>query len=81
MLPGETVLSGAKSHAEDPNVSPLKVMRSAAGWYVGTTYNGEWGEEPNSRETEYFKDESTARAVLESLVLSKDGKDQPWVRK
>lgn len=38
MLLGETVLSGAESSKENSHVSEFKVMKSAAGWYVGTEW-------------------------------------------
>jgi len=64
MFLGETVLSGAPSHIEDSNVSEFKIMRSAAGWYVGTTYNEDGYEVPNSRETGYFGSEAEAAQAL-----------------
>jgi len=61
MLPGETVLSGAESNEENRNVSAFKVMRTPAGWYIGTTIDGM----PNTRETDYFADEVAATTALE----------------
>lgn len=78
MFPGETILSGAKSHEQDPHISEFKVLRSAAGYYIGTIWTacGECAEckkdewmtkgwsEPNSRETEYFDTEEEATKAL-----------------
>lgn len=73
MLPGETILSGAPV---DEHTSEFMVMKSFAGWYVGTMYrhkdeHGEW-EEPNSRETEYFATEAEAQAALASFKSGND---------
>ena len=67
MIPGETLLSGA---AVELGVSELKVMRSAAGWYVGTTYTDpeDGFTEPNSRETDYFSSRAEAEKALESFA-------------
>lgn len=35
MMTGETILSGG---AKSEHLSPFKVMKSGAGWYVGTTW-------------------------------------------
>ena len=63
MIKGETILSGAP--VQD-NISDFKVMRSAAGWYIGTTcIDPEFGcEFPNSRETGYFATKEEAEAEL-----------------
>lgn len=46
--------------------SELKVMRSPAGWYLGTTYNHPDGfEEPGSRDSGYFRTEEAAKAELQ----------------
>ena len=73
MITGETVLSGASSHEQDPLVSEFKVMHSNAGWYVGTTYLEEIGEEyqaqvPNTRETGYFATQADAEAALYTYI-------------
>jgi hypothetical protein len=55
-------------HCEDPeNYSDLQVLKSAAGWYVGTIYNNSGNLEPGSRDTDYFATEKDARFVLELL--------------
>lgn len=50
MMLGETVLTGASIE----NISRLQVMNTPAGYYLGTLYNEEDWQEPNSRETEYM---------------------------
>lgn len=43
----------------------LKVMRSNAGWYVGSTYRDVAGfEEPGTRDSGYFGREADAEAEL-----------------
>lgn len=40
---------------EEARYSPLQVMQSAAGWYIGTAYNNEDGwQEPGSRDSDYY---------------------------
>lgn len=48
--------------------SDLQVMQSAAGWYIGTTFNGEWGPEPGSRDSGYYATKAEAEADLAKLV-------------
>jgi hypothetical protein len=51
----------------------LRVLRSAAGWYVGTLYENrnEKGEllflEPGSRDSDYFATEEAATAFLKAV--------------
>jgi hypothetical protein len=48
--------------------SDLCVMKSAAGWYVGTIHSDPKGfQEPGSRDTDYFATEKDAKFVLELL--------------
>jgi hypothetical protein len=49
--------------------SELQVLRSAAGWYVGTTYTNEDGRwvGPGSRDSGYFATEAEAQAFLNAL--------------
>ncbi len=44
--------------------SPLRVCRSAAGWFVGTLYRD---GSPGSRDSCYFKTESDASFALETI--------------
>lgn len=64
MLPGETILSGAPVL---PGVSEFQVLRSNAGWYVGTMCE----EGPYSRESGYFKTREEAQSALD--VYKKTG--------
>ena len=55
----------------------LQVMKSAAGYYIGTAYNNEEGyQEPGSRDTDYYRtkeDADYAFRYLENLwILCKD---------
>lgn len=62
MLPGETIASGAASTCPDCGVKLVpKILRSAAGHYIGTACNCG----PYSRESGYFKDLSSAQQALE----------------
>lgn len=45
--------------------SALKVMKSAAGWYVGTTYTENGITEPGSRDSDYFGSREEAEHYLE----------------
>jgi hypothetical protein len=67
MLPGETILSGAPDKDVNPDVSELQVLRSAAGWYVGTVINKDGATFPNTRETSYFSSEAAAERALLSF--------------
>lgn len=61
MLPGETILSGAPKTS---NVSDFKVMKSHAGWYIGTTIRAAGCDFPYTRETSYFPSLERAEQVL-----------------
>jgi hypothetical protein len=55
--------------------SELKVMRSTAGWYVGTEYNDPAGfTEPGSRDSGYF---ATEREADLELTMMQAGLAQP----
>ena len=61
MIPGETILSGAPSVCSDCGKEVTwAVMRSAAGYYVGTLCDCG----PYSRETEYLPGEKAAEIAL-----------------
>lgn len=51
---------------EDPeNYSDMKVMKSGAGYYIGTTYSNPDGfEEPGSRDSVYFGNYGEAENLL-----------------
>ena len=64
MMQGETMMTGAGKVCRDCNEIPLwGVYRSAAGYYVGTYC----GCGPYSRESDYFRSDIAATAMLESL--------------
>lgn len=49
-------------------VSELRVMQSAAGYYVGTSFIHENGwQEPNSRDSGYFRTAEGAEKELKSM--------------
>ena len=61
-LPGETIHLGASPICCDcGRTVELQVMRSAAGWYVGTQCDCG----PYSRETGYYKSAEDAHAALD----------------
>lgn len=57
----------------------LQVLKSAAGYYIGTMYveRDEKGEitwqEPGSRDSDYFKTEEQAKAYLKTIESSSEG--------
>lgn len=62
--------------------SEMQVLRSAAGYYVGTIYTDEDGfEEPGSRDSSYFKSEEEAQAYLDMVKAAPNSqeylRDQP----
>lgn len=65
------------NQAERARYSDLQVLKSAAGWYVGTIYTTDEGwQEPGSRDSDYYatKEEADyAFRYLENLwILCKD---------
>lgn len=62
MMPGETILSGASEVCPDCGtfVLPFKVLRSGAGFYIGTMCQ----DGPYSRESGYFGTEEEAATAL-----------------
>lgn len=64
MLPGETILSGASAFCPDcKGPLPFQVLRSGAGYYVGTSCC--FG--PVTRETSYFDTHNEAHKALWEL--------------
>ena len=62
--------------------SDLQVLRSAAGWYIGTIHTDEKGfQEPGSRDSTYFASEEIAKKVLDKLVKMQDDIDfwESWL--
>jgi hypothetical protein len=53
--------------ANEARYSDLQVLKSAAGYYVGTIYSdGQYGE-PGSRDTDYFPTKKAANVALALL--------------
>jgi len=52
--------------AHRPNYSDLQVLKSAAGWYIGTIHTDpkEGFQEPGSRDSDYYSSEERARYAL-----------------
>jgi hypothetical protein len=62
VMKGETIMTGANGGKFGTNgYSELKVCKSAAGYYLGTTYQGM----PGSRESGYFASKTEAEDALE----------------
>jgi hypothetical protein len=67
MAPGETILSGASVVCDCGTKFEFEIMKSPAGWYVGTTCRNiqcQHVGEPNSRESQYYD----SKGVLEYAV-------------
>lgn len=62
---------------EKANYSDLKVLRSLAGYYVGTTYFDGVYEEPGSRDSIYFSTREKATEFLKQVEagIAKTRKD------
>jgi len=59
------------SGEEKSRYSDLLVRKSTAGFYVGTTYNGDHGPEPGSRDSDYFPTREQAETALQAIVSGK----------
>lgn len=63
---------------EKSGYSDLKVLKSGAGWYIGTTFEnsedvpGVTFTEPGSRDTDYFATEDEAKDFLRRLEAGED---------
>lgn len=60
------------------NYSELQVLKSAAGFYIGTTYDGDGFIEPGSRDSAYFRTHDEAQRFLDHVTATGDlsGLDQ-----
>jgi hypothetical protein len=65
-------------HEDKRNYSDLQVMKSAAGYYIGTVYNGPDGPEPGSRDTGYYQKREMAEVALR--YLEADDPRAPFLR-
>ena len=51
------------------NYTDLQVLKSGAGWYIGTLYNNPEGyQEPGSRDSGYFRTSKEAELALAKLL-------------
>ena len=69
MMPGETIWSGASKTCDCGTEFELEVMRSAAGYYVGTCcHNSQCDRRgaPYTRESEYYRTEEEAQRALDT---------------
>lgn len=71
MFQGETIMTGANNKEFGTNgYSKLKIMSSPAGYYLGTTFEGDdegedrCGEMPGTRETEYMSEKEAKGALV-----------------
>jgi len=65
---GETIMTGANGgHFGTNGYSELKICKSAAGYYLGTTYQGM----PGSRESGYFASKEEAENALKQWKRGK----------
>jgi hypothetical protein len=61
--------------------SDLQVLRSAAGYYIGTVHDDGGFKEPGSRDTNYFDKQSTAEKILAALerIAEENPGEDPFV--
>ena len=64
MFPGETILTGASDTSNVHGKLAFKVLKSPAGYYVGTECNCG----PYSRETHYIPTKEAAELCLEHIT-------------
>lgn len=59
--------------SDKDNYSDLHVMKSNAGWYIGTTYTDPETkeQEPGSRDSDYFLSKKEAEAYLKLIETGK----------
>lgn len=62
------MIANANYIADKGNYSELQVLRSGAGFYIGTIYTGEDGiKEPGSRDSDYYPTREAAQKDLDAL--------------
>lgn len=72
------VVENASYIKDKSGYTDLQVLKSGAGYYIGTMYeeykNGElvW-QESGSRDSDYFKTEEQAKAYLKTIEISSEG--------
>jgi hypothetical protein len=76
-LPGETILLGAPARCCGPEPLTFQVLRSGAGWYIGTICTCG----PYTRESRYFETEAQALDALRRWNNRRPGLTWPsWAR-
>ncbi len=66
---GETITTGASDGCDCGTKMKFEVLRSNAGYYIGTTCRNKTCEyylQPNSRESEYYRTEALAQKALDT---------------
>ena len=62
------MIQAADYITDKENYTELQVLRSAAGYYIGTTYNNPDGyQEPGSRDSDYFATAQEAELYLRAI--------------
>lgn len=52
---------------DNPHYSDLQVLKSAAGWYIGTIHTDDDGfQEPGSRDSGYYQTKEEAQQALDN---------------
>ncbi len=77
----EQIKRTVKKASERRKYSELKVCKSAAGYFIGTTYTNDEGyKEPGSRDSIYFSTDWEAKATLIWLETGKIDYTSPLMR-
>lgn len=57
------------TEGEKSRYSDMQVLRSAAGWYVGTVYTEDGVEERGSRDSGYYQTRAEAERHLNAMAM------------
>ena len=66
------IVDGMPPDPEPGHYSDLQVLRSAAGYYIGTLWHGKGHTEPGTRDSGYFATEAEAQKVLDYIDTTGD---------
>lgn len=69
------MIENADYLSEKTGYSELQVLKSAAGYYIGTMYTDpkDGFQEPGSRDSDYFATEDQAKSYLKTIESSGEG--------
>jgi hypothetical protein len=68
------MVTNAPYITDKENYSDMRVMKSGAGFYIGTIHNDpDFGEEPGSRDSDYFSTKEEAESFLASVESGNAG--------